>query len=97
MGAVALRCCCTEPFMPLFGRGWEASRRWMADCKLAGRPGRGGAVPDRRGAAPARGGAVPDRGWAGSPTGCDMAGDPTLKTLGICGCSYWSGEEVVFE
>ena len=76
-GAVALRCCGVAPFIPLLGRGWEASRRWIADCSVAGIPARrleGGAVPDREG------GAVPDR--EGGPELCEGAGDPTRREMG---------------
>lgn len=67
--------------MPLLGKGCEASRRWIAECRPAGIPGRGGTVP-------ARGGAVPTRG--GPLVVCDMAGEPALSALGIWGGLYVS-------
>ena len=71
--------------MPRLGKGCEASRRWIADCKEAGRPGRGGAVPTRGG------GAVPARGPFGRLPcgGCDIAGEPARKALGIAGGGVW--------
>ena len=52
----------------------------MADCKLAGTPGRGGAVPARGG------GAVPDRG--GMLEICDIAGEPARSGPGSWGGRY---------
>jgi hypothetical protein len=87
--------------MARFGMGCDASRRWMADCSEAGRPGRGGAVPDRGGGAvPDRGGgAVPARGPCGRPLGgcmgCDMAGEPARRMLGTTGGGAWYSSRIL--